>query len=438
MVLAGVSDLITAEAKYHLKCYSIFKRDTSDVQNTVKSDGLAMGWLCTQLRESADKGHILHLNDVWNFYCELCEETQEVVPSSFMSRKATFKQKLAKLIYNIYDFHVLGNGAEEKGTVLVPKKYAHISISNLLTQEQEQNHVIPVYKLGDDIFLSLVHVALKLKSDILSHSQHKGFKFSKEAAISCIPDSVYMFLKVLFGGENIFSTNEDGGSYEDDETDIYEHRILSVGQDLVYIASRGKMWTPKHVGLASTLYQATRSKILIEMFRKAGHTVSYKNVLQIDTALAEATVKSVDLNTGAVIPDNLVSGSFVHFSTDNIDILDASLDGKDTFHATQVAAWQRVPPSGKETLDNLKPSTKKLAVPDIISSILLPEKPVKLPEPKFERGVELDWFISNAPPAQHKIHARAKDMTFLLERQAEDPKSSWSMYNKTLVKVMRR
>ena len=41
------------------------------------------------------------------------------------------------------------------------------------------------------------------------------------------------------------------------------------------------------------------------------------------------------------------------FSNDNIDILDASLDGKDTFHATQVAEWQRGLPSGKETLDNL-------------------------------------------------------------------------------------
>ena len=48
---------------------------------------------------------------------------------------------------------------------------------------------------------------------------------------------------------------------------------------------------------------------------------------------------------GAVVPPNLVRGSFVHFSTDNVDINEATLDAKDTFHATQIAAWQRGPPT---------------------------------------------------------------------------------------------
>ena len=109
MALAGVSDLIAAETKYHLKCYSKFKRDTSDVHNIVKSAGFALGMLRTHLRERADKGHILHLNDVWDFYCDLCTEAQEVVPISIMSRRSTFKVKLEELMYNIYDFHVLEN-----------------------------------------------------------------------------------------------------------------------------------------------------------------------------------------------------------------------------------------------------------------------------------------------------------------------------------------
>lgn len=40
-----------------------------------------------------------------------------------------------------------------------------------------------------------------------------------------------------------------------------------------------------------------------------------------------------------------------------------------------------------------------------------------------------DWFARDGPPVQHEIHARSKDMTFLLKRRAEDPKSSWSTYN---------
>ena len=61
---------------------------------------------------------------------------------------------------------------------------------------------------------------------------------------------------------------------------------------------------------------------------------------------------------GSVLPPNLVKDRFVHFSADNIDINDRILDGENTFHATQVAAWQRGPPS-KGILNCIKLSTRE-------------------------------------------------------------------------------
>ena len=122
-------------------------------------------------------------------------------------------------------------------------------------------------------------------------------------------------------------------------------KILSIAQDLVYNVSGGKHWTPKHLGLASTLHQATRSKELVQIFHNAGHIISYDNIPQVDTALAEKTLESMDPTTGAVTPPNLLPDRFVHFTCDNIDINDTSFDGKNSFHATQVAAWQRGPES---------------------------------------------------------------------------------------------
>ena len=51
-------------------------------------------------------------------------------------------------------------------------------------------------------------------------------------------------------------------------------KVLNVAQDMVYGVSCGKKWTPKHIGLASTLHQATRSKDLLRLFNKAGHCLS--------------------------------------------------------------------------------------------------------------------------------------------------------------------
>jgi len=87
--------------------------------------------------------------------------------------------------------------------------------------------------------------------------------------------------------------------------------------------------------------------------------LSYDQILQVDTGLAESVLKSLDPETGSVMPPNLLPGKFVHFSADNIDILDETMDGKNTFHATQIATWQRGAESNL-TLENLKPSPKHI------------------------------------------------------------------------------
>ena len=109
----------------------------------------------------------------------------------------------------------------------------------------------------------------------------------------------------------------------------------------MYNTLEGKHWTPKHLGLGSALYQVMRSKELVQQFHRAGHVISYRNILQVDTALAESTLTRMDPLTGTVVPPNLVPDRFIHFTCVNIDINNASLDGKNTFHTTQMAAWQR-------------------------------------------------------------------------------------------------
>jgi hypothetical protein len=51
-------------------------------------------------------------------------------------------------------------------------------------------------------------------------------------------------------------------------------------------------------------------------------------VLKIDTGLAEKSLESLDVNTGCFVPHNLKDKVFTHFTADNIDINDSTLDGK--------------------------------------------------------------------------------------------------------------
>ena len=49
----------------------------------------------------------------------------------------------------------------------------------------------------------MVHVALKLRSSILSYSVKEGFDINEEKIISSVPDNLYMFLCLVFGGQTL-------------------------------------------------------------------------------------------------------------------------------------------------------------------------------------------------------------------------------------------
>lgn len=88
----------------------------------------------------------------------------------------------------------------------------------------------------------------------------------------------------------------------------------------------------KHTSLADKVEASGR------VFDRSGHILSYKQLLKIDTALAEHTLQSMKKRKcGVVFPPKLSSNVFIHYTADNIDINDSTVDGKNTFHATQTA-----------------------------------------------------------------------------------------------------
>ena len=312
--LAGVIDLIAAEAKYHLTCMSAFMRSTTKTKQESDTEDLALIWLCQELRQSADKGHVILLDDVWERYEELTEQSSTTIQKSYQSRRSTFKEKLQSHVGDVFDvFQPLDRSVSARKTMLIPRKYQHIVILQMKDND-ENDDTLPQYVPQDHIFLSLVHVALKIRGDMMETPGHKGFSVSEDGAIPCIPDSLYMFLRLISGGEEAL---EDDSPKSNE--DLVRSKVLSLAQYLVYCVSGGRKWTPKHIGLATTLHQATRSKDLVQLFHKAGHCLSYDQLLRVDISLAESTLKSLDQSTGAIVPPNLVADKFVHYSTDNID-----------------------------------------------------------------------------------------------------------------------
>lgn len=110
--LACVIDLTAADSKHHSSCHVKFKRSTDKVSKSgLTASNVVLLWLCHELEQLGSHADILELTDVWERYCTLTKEADIAIPSSFMSRWSTFKDKLAEHTHGVYELIVLHDQA---------------------------------------------------------------------------------------------------------------------------------------------------------------------------------------------------------------------------------------------------------------------------------------------------------------------------------------
>ena len=133
------------------------------------------------------------------------------------------KEHIAPHVADVYDFVPLRDQAvSERQTVLVLIKFCHIPVSQVLNQQAQSNPIIPIYQPDEkDDFLSMVHVVLKLRSDILAQPMHQGLNVCTEDAIACVPESLYMFIRLMLGGQSLLENGLSDGDDNDKEDDDF-------------------------------------------------------------------------------------------------------------------------------------------------------------------------------------------------------------------------
>jgi len=225
----------------------------------------------------ASKGDVVALDDVWDRYIQFANEYNTISSSSYKD-KHTFGICLKSKVKDFYQFF---NKLSYNETIMFPINYLKEGISSIIHQNENelQEQMIPKYcPENENEFLSLVHVALRLRGQLLEKTGYHGISVTEDAAIKCIPEDLYLFLCLLFGGQDLLE-----GEYEHFESGKWtQNVIMSIAQDIIFGLSKGRKWTPKHIGLTSTLHQKTRSKELVNLFYHAGHCLSYDSLLKID------------------------------------------------------------------------------------------------------------------------------------------------------------
>ncbi len=311
---------------------------------------------------------------------------------------------------------------------------SHISVKNVINTlskfEQELDtsleEMLDNPRLDASPAVTLYHAATLIRNDIkkcqgLNIDPVHIEDITNEKAKDIIPESVYNLLKSIIAGpkaENQNCTAEE------------ERKVLSLGQDLVYAVSNGRVITPKHIGVGMTVKHKTNSKYMLNLLNHAGHSVSYSEVQKIDKSIAN-TNKQIAIANDIYIPTNIKKGhGFIHGAADNIDFMEETINGKGTTHATSMVLYQR------QTQNENPPAVANVDIPEF------PGRVETKPIPVFKRRISKDRFVIRNTQDYHNeawLTARFPKTKLFDDSVANPPEGqtvpSWTAYNIHLKKA---
>ena len=199
--------------------------------------------------------------------------------------------------------------------------------------------------------------------------------------------------------------------------------------------------TPKHIGLGLTLHQATRSEKLVDLFHAAGHTIGMDTIRRIDTTIASDIIDRFNKNGHIYIPNELVPYSpsrIVLASCDNIDVLEETIDGKNTFHCTQMMLWQRGPANIRSDIDIKHINRAKTITRDSLdqfhkldhASMPVGERPK--PVSNLPPDLEIEkWFNES----NNQVESKMKNMAWIIARMCQTSQQmvpAWADFNEKI------
>ena len=243
-----------------------------------------------------------------------------------------------------------------------------------------------------------------------------------------IHESLSLFLEILLGGTNVFEQLPGKAQMNKSTSNI--------AQDIIYAVSKGSKLTPKHIGLGLTLHQATRSEKLVGLFHAAGHTIGIDTIRRFDTSIATDILNRYEENDNVYIPYEIAPycpGRVVLASYDNIDVLEETIDGKNTFHCTQMMLWQRGPVRERPVTGGAI-GRARTVTPGCLEQLHKLDRAYMLvgerPNPVFDERTDFDcdeWFATN----EEKKESDLKNLTWILTRMFADEKiiPGWAAFN---------
>ena len=107
--------------------------------------------------------------------------------------------------------------------------------------------------------------------------------------------------------------------------------VQSFSQDIIYAVTCGKMKPPKHILPSYKVTTLTGNIEIIQVLNRSGHSVSYSQLEENNTALCLQKL-TANLNQTTILPGTIQPNLFTNLARHNIDRLEETLTEKGTVH----------------------------------------------------------------------------------------------------------
>ncbi|XP_070548995.1 uncharacterized protein [Ptychodera flava] len=343
-------DLVSIEVKYHQSCYLSYTRCvTYTYQKKTEEDSGIMyapsfKKFCDEVvqKRIIEGRECITMDVMRNIFIKMISDEEDIDASTY--KNSSLKKRLQtrfgdELVFIRPKYRqceiLMANRGDSAADCHVLNITNTDSESEESGNEMESQSMTTSYNNSQDERLEMVHTAMNIHS-ILEETEGvnnwppREEDLTIEQSRRIVPIKLFNFLAWCTGTSQDFLTSE-----RVDVPSAVENRLLSVCQDLIFLSSRGRKVTPKHLSLGMAVRHLTGSSSLIGLLNGLGHCVSHSSVLEHDTALALQQLHSDGL------PPGFCQEVFTTLVWDNNDFGEETISGKGTTHNTNGIIIQR-------------------------------------------------------------------------------------------------
>ncbi len=295
-------DCVAIEVRYHRKCYTNYTnflhrqaRKTSDSAKSLYDAGYEQ--FCKEVIEELIKNkQITFMSHLYSKFVNILQRVEGLDASGF--RKFRLKERLThsypQLVFvtpkrrnvseivfaeNLCPTDIMGDDYD-----LHPSSESDYDDDDPLDTGTDANEPIAEAHV-------LYHASMLLRGTI---SSIQGLKVpwppvAADISIENVKEIVTPTLFNFFAWTLGFSNEAQIDSYVA-VTDKQKSRIFSLVQDMIFVSSNGKTFTPKSLLLAMAMRQLTGSSKVMDLLNQFGHCMSNNFALRHETGLAELSI----------------------------------------------------------------------------------------------------------------------------------------------------